>query len=502
MYPLTLSVTNGGVTTTEWSLIAVQATAVGRPVRVNLIATLGPASWRHPARAIAVLDLLARFPSTPLALSADYRTLLDVLSSTSPEASAWRASLSRALKSPAHVALAAPPGDVDFGGLAAAGLTSQVGGQLSLAGQLLYALTKHSPAHPVLLSGTPSVSSLRALANVGVRDVILPESSLATAPSTTLTWGAPFRVPGERRLTALATDGPLDGLMIDSSIEPGRRAVLALDTLAFLHFEAPDAPSARSVVVTVAVADTSPTFISDLLSGFAHDPFFVASPLALAFASSLVATNGAPGDRALGTTPSSTWSARNVSTLAALGTAVNSFSEAVASTDIGYELRVALAESEVSGGAGQRQSLITAATAQLDQQLRLFSVGTAAITLTGTGTALPITVLSRAGYTVTAVVHLITDRLSFPKGDSIAVTLDAPTRSIRVATANHRGSSLTLQVIVTTPDDQVTLARAAVQVRIAGTSVVGYLLTIGSLLVLAIWWWRTYRRRSRGRHAR
>ena len=69
-------------------------------------------------------------------------------------------------------------------------------------------------------------------------------------------------------------------------------------------------------------------------------------------------------------------------------------------------------------------------------------------------------------------------------------------------TANPHGSSLTLQVILTTPNDQVVLARTAIQVRIAGTSVVGYLLTFASLLVLAIWWWRTNRRRSRGRHAR
>jgi len=103
---------------------------------------------------------------------------------------------------------------------------------------------------------------------------------------------------------------------------------------------------------------------------------------------------------------------------------------------------------------------------------------------------------------VTAVVHLITDRLIFPKGKDLVVTLDSPTKSLRIATVNHQGGSLTLQVVVTTPDSAVVLARAAIQVRIAGTSVVGYLLTIASLLVLALWWWRTYRRRSKGQHAR
>jgi hypothetical protein len=98
-------------------------------------------------------------------------------------------------------------------------------------------------------------------------------------------------------------------------------------------------------------------------------------------------------------------------------------------------------------------------------------------------------------------VHLITDRLTFPKGNTVAVTLDSQTKSIRVPTSS-RGGDLTLQVVVTTPNDQVILARTAIQVRIAGNSVVGYLLSIGSLLVLGFWWLRTNRRRSKGRHAR
>ena len=80
--------------------------------------------------------------------------------------------------------------------------------------------------------------------------------------------------------------------------------------------------------------------------------------------------------------------------------------------------------------------------------------------------------------------------------------LDAPTKSVRVATSGHTGSSLTLQVIVTTPNNHLVLARAAIQVRIAGTSIVGYVLTIASLLVLAYWWRRSYRKRPKGRHAR
>jgi len=145
---------------------------------------------------------------------------------------------------------------------------------------------------------------------------------------------------------------------------------------------------------------------------------------------------------------------------------------------------------------------INEAESALTNQLENFSVDESSITFTGAGSSLPITLLSKANYSVTAVVHLITDRLSFPKGDDQVVTLDSSTKSLSIPTSNHRGSDLTLQIVVTTPNNQVVLARAAIQVRIAGNSIVGYLLTVASLLVLAFWWIRTYRRTSKGRHAR
>ena len=78
-------------------------------------------------------------------------------------------------------------------------------------------------------------------------------------------------------------------------------------------------------------------------------------------------------------------------------------------------------------------------------------------------------------------------------------SLDSSTKSLRVPVTDPKGGNLTLQVIVTTPNGQVVLAHSAIQVRIAGTSVVGYVISIGSLAVLALWWIRTSRRRRNER---
>jgi hypothetical protein len=503
VYPLRYSVTVGGVTKPEWSLLSIGPSGVARPVDVALIETLDHNSLQHPLRAIATLQQLGHFAGSPVTLSADYESLVAIELDQGATAQ-WRSALEASLESPLHRAVDAPPSSIDFAGLAAHGLTTQVPQQFTLSGNLLEKLTGRYVDEPVLLSGAQSPGGLLALDRAGISDVVLPENDLTEAPSNTLTWGAPFHVAGAGDVSALSVNEPVSLLMDETSISPGRRAALLLASLAFLHFEEPNAPASRSVVIQSSVGATSTRFMSDLLSGLRHDPFDRLSPLTPLFNSSLVGTNNAPRVRALNVVTShSTWSVHNVDSLLHLIGEVNSYAQGVKSGAVPVELRVAVARSEILANPAQRQALIDSTQNQLDAQLAQFSIDAGAITLAGAGTSLPITVISHANYTVDAVVHLVTDGLTFPKGGDIGIIMNSPTQSIRVPTSNPLGSSLTLQVLLTTPNDQVVLARTAIQVRIAGTSVVGYLLTFGSLFVLALWWWRTNRRRThKGRHAR
>jgi hypothetical protein len=503
VYPLRYEVTSAGTTTTKWSLLALQATTVVLPLRLNWIQQLTPAVLGSSARGVAVLNSIGRQPGIPLTVSTDYRAISTAQQPGTAGGAALLTALGKAVASPRHSVISSPPSNIDFAGLAASGLSSQVSQQLALSSQLVQSSTGRYVETPVVLSGTPSIASLKALAVAGVSNVVLSESALSVAPSSTLNWGAPFGIDGVPSLHALSVDEPLSLLASDGSIEPGRRAAMTLDTLAFLHFEAPDAPASRSVIMLTSVAKTSASFVSDLLSGLQGDPFVSASSLAPLFSSSLIGTNGSPVSRTLLPAPFSPWTSNNINSLSTLIGEVTSFNQAVTSLSVSDALSVDVAQSELVGNPSVRQAAITRAAAALNSQLSQFSVSSGAITLAGPGTALPITLFSKANYTVTAVVHLITDRLSFPKGNSVVTTLDSSTKSLRFPTANHRGSSLTLQVVVTTPNGKLVLARSAIQVRIAGTSVVGYLLSLGSIGVLAWWWWRTHRRRrQKGRHAR
>jgi hypothetical protein len=490
-----------GTKVTKWSLLAVQSAVVAEPLKVNLVATLAPSSLVHSKKSRGALDELAHYSALPLAVSANYEALADI--DLSPHDTLWTDALSHALQSGVHRAVAAPPNDVDYAGLADNHLATQVSQQFTLSSDLLTALTGRYTDTPVIINGSHSPADLLALDRAGFNEVVLPEGDLSVAPSSTLDWGAPFHIAGAASLTAVSTDGPLSALVGDTSIEPGRRAALTLATLAFLHYEAPYAPANRTVVIEAPVDELSKTFVNDLLGGLSHDAFSRLAPLSSSFASALIGTNGAPTTRSLAAPHShSTWSSHNVSSLLTLIGAVTSYAQGVRSGTIATTLRVAVAKSEIRASPTTRQADIDAANATLSSQLAQFSIDPSSITLAGPGTALPITVISHLHYTVDVVVHLVTNQIAFPNGGAIPVTMNSPTQSIRVPATDSKGSSLILQVLLTTPNNQVVLARTAIQVRIAGTSVVGYLLTFASLFVLGLWWWRTSRRRPKARHAR
>ncbi len=505
VYPLRLVLDQNDRRTVWWSLVTVRGRSALTPLSVALIETLTRAALVHPVRTADALRAIARAASTPLTLGADYGALGPIIlgkDSSAPGPTDVAVALDRALASGEHRAIDAPPAETDFAGLADHHLDTQVLQQLNLSSDLLRTLTGRYVDGPVLLSGPVAPEGLAALARAGETRVVLAEDALATAPSTTLTWGAPFRATGVAGALALATDGPLSALLEGGARSAGLRTALVLGTLDFLHYEAPNAPAPRAVVLAAPLAKTSPTLIDDLVAGLARDPFVRTTTLTPLFDARLVGANGAPTTRALAPVASSTWTGRNVTSLLTVIGEVNSFAQAVRSGPVATALRVAVASAEQTGSPARRQNAIARAQAALDAQLGLVTVDASTITLAGPGNALPVTIHSSAGYDLAAVVHVSAEGLTFPKGSAVPVDLNAPTVSVDVPTARATASSVTLEVTLTTPNGQLELARSAVQVRIAGTSVVGYLLTALSLLVLAWWWWRTTRRRSVGRHAR
>jgi hypothetical protein len=408
-----------------------------------------------------------------------------------------RIAIEKLLSTPSTSLVASPPGDIDYAGLNANGLSSEVAQQVDASAVVMG--VKPSPF--VALSAKTSLADLSALSGAGVRDVVIPENDLRTPPSQTLTWGAPFRASSSSTTLLATTDQPLSSLTTNSSLSPGLASALFMGTLAFLHFEAPYASSVRTLIVPSSLNSLRSNFVSDIETSLRANPFVKAVGLSSVFSKSLVGTNSAPSVRALAASPNSSWSNTNYTNLLQLTYNTTSFSQAASATQPTDALLVARLSSEIMGSSAQRQYLINQATNVLTAQLAKFKVNEGSITLAGSGTSLPITLTSSATYSVTGVIKLVSSHLHAGK-KNLVISLSPPTKSLRVP-ANVTGSgSFTLQVLFTTPDGKLIIAKGALQVRNAPTSIVGYALSIGSLFVIALWWWRTHRRSSKGRHAR
>ena len=120
------------------------------------------------------------------------------------------------------------------------------------------------------------------------------------------------------------------------------------------------------------------------------------------------------------------------------------------------------------------------------------------VTFTAQRAPIPITVLSSAPYPVHVVVTLNSDKFTFPDGNTVHMTLDRPTTSVRVtAQARTSGDRLPIDVTLHTADGQLILARTVLTVQSTAISFVGVALTVLAGAVLLAWWVRTWRRSRR-----
>ncbi len=497
VYPLKITVSTQERTTRIWTVVAVSSAPVPTPLHLVWLMRSSPLSEKNLQNEFQVLAALLQRQRIPVALSVSYVGANYLQWNTSAYAQGLRTSITKLLSTPNSSLVTSPPGNIDYAGLSANGLASEVAEQLKASSSIMDV----KPSSFVALNGPTSLADLSALSAAGAKNVVIPEDDLRTPPSQTLTWGAPFRVSTASPTLLATTDQPLSALSMNTSLSPGLASALFMGTLAFLHFEAPYAANVRTVIVPSSLNVLRSSFVSDIEGALRTNPFVKAAGLSSVFSSSLVGTNGAPSVQTLSSSPSSSWSQNNYLNVLRLTYNTTSFSQATASPQPVDALLVARLSSEIVTNPAERQYLIDQAATVLSNQLTQFKVNEGSITLAGSGTSLPITLTSSANYAVTGVIKLVASHLHAPK-KNLVISLSPPTKSLRVPANIIGGGSFTLQVLFTTPDGKLILAKGAIQVRNAPTSIVGYALSIGSLFVIALWWWRTHRRTSKGRHAK
>ncbi len=502
VYPLSYTVTNGSASTTLWSLLTI--TTHAHPLAVNV-------AWvfiTNPARRSLVpetnaLRALSKFDTAALTIGANYHGLASATYATTNNAVIYRHALRDVMSPTAHSLLASVPPDSDLAALSRHGLSDDLVSQSNFGTTLATQITNRSPDAPVILNGGTTAGDLTALARIGENDVVLSDTSLTNDPANSLTWGEPFRVTSAApTVLAVATDTPLANLASDSSLTPGLRSALTLGTLSLLHYQAPFAPAPRTVIIDLPLSHLNPAFARDLFAQMTNDP--VATPVTLSnvFSVSLLGANGYPTQATLRHVSSPAWTTQNVSTAAELSNNLSSYTDAVSDPGVTAPLQADVLSAEQRGPAALRQARFAAAQAHFQKILNSFKIDQSTITVTSTGTSLPITITSTAPYTVSGFLILHAPHVVFSPND-IPLSLDSSTKSLRVSTTftgSHSGD-FALTAEFQTPNARLIITQGVIQVHTVQTSVIGYALTGGAMAIIALWWLRTIRRSSKGRHA-
>lgn len=115
-----------------------------------------------------------------------------------------------------------------------------------------------------------------------------------------------------------------------------------------------------------------------------------------------------------------------------------------------------------------------------------------------TGT-LPVTIENGNPFPVDLVVRIRSDRLAFPDGERVPVTVDEDILRIDVPVEALATGSVPVFVELWTPDEQLRLAARQLNVRSTAVSGVGLFISLSALVVLVVWWARTWRSTRRDR---
>jgi hypothetical protein len=123
------------------------------------------------------------------------------------------------------------------------------------------------------------------------------------------------------------------------------------------------------------------------------------------------------------------------------------------------------------------------------------------ITLTTRSSTIPVTITNNTRRELNVMVQVDSDQLEFPDGRLITTPLPARTTTrLEVPVRVRTSGAFTMDVRVTSPDGTIVLDTSTFDVRSTAISGVGFILSIGAALFLAVWWLRHWRSTRRSRH--
>ena len=479
----------------------------------SLSDALPPLSPSRASNLAQLAQSLVRNPGVRVSIAASPATVQKIEDSTSPRAhQALTAIGALAASGPsAHQFIAEPYVPVNLGALSAAGVTTEIAGQMQGGQKIMVPLLHGQPSGTTwVASGAVDAATVKGLRfrYVAASNLILPDTDLPPATEREATWSQPFTLSTGRgqEVTAAVSDTQLSSYFTSQPHDPVLAANQLLADLAVIYYELPSAPDTRGVIaVPPSDWDPNPGFVNALLSGLTGSPVVTTATLPEFFSSVRIGGNQAEATRRLSSNESGQQiGSRQAASIVAAREQITGFDNAVqGQPTIGSQLDELLLASESSElkPAAQRAG-IAAFQHHLTTELSDVQVVGNTVTLTARTASIPITIVSSASYQLRATLTLSSAKLQFPEGATRTVFIDHPTNSTRIEVRALTSGDLPLAYTLTSPDGTLVIARGRLTVRSTATSIVGIVLTLAAAVVLLGWWARTWRRGRRQRGAR
>jgi hypothetical protein len=457
---------------------------------------------RTEARDVATIDLLADVLAdrrVPLTLAPTPETI-DALSriegASSDALGALRA------PPPGRQVLASTYVPIDLPALLDSGLDDLAGIQrLTGADTVGRVLDVRPDTRTWLDDGTLDERSLRALRELQVDQVVVPEPSLVLIDRK-LTLAQPF--------TLQASDGrPVIAAMADAALSAhfptrGDQVLAAQHLLADLSQLWLDVPQEERAVIAVAPGRWRPTraFLEALLDGLADNPLLQGVTIDTVFRSIDPATTTARRPLVRQLQPRDRVTILPSTEIRAVESRLSALRSTLGATDprlVSFERRLLVA---VSSDLSRNETLayIRALNADIGEALGQVQLPRIrSFTLTAREGEIPITVLNRSDRAMTVLLRLASDRLELTGNETISLELPPRSTTVRVAVRARAPGEFPVRVQLLSADGKLELASVRFRVRSTVPSGVGVVLTAGAGVFLALWWGRHM---VRGRRAR
>lgn len=485
------------------------------PLGVAVVADIGaPPALQPDGTAVvdrgAVQDMtelvagLSGAPDVPATLAIRPETLDALAGSGEPGDAELVASL-RATTAGRDV-LALPYVPVSPDALASADLLDELGHQHDRGRAVLTDVLAVDPVDTVAIAPADlGAEGLGVLAFTGVEGLVVSDGQVAPlgAGLVSFSLAQPFLLAGPEERTAgavqaLATD-PILLERLDADGSPGLAVSRLLAELALLRLEKPSV--ARSVVLPVG-GGTSAALLQGLLEGLDVGLPFAPVGLDAAFdlATPLLDGGGNQLDRSLLPTEETPIPAAEAQSIRAARAHLDTFAGLLGSAQdriapLGRHLLLASADGlSADDRRAQVATVETAIDAVTDQ---VSSPASFTLTLTAREGTIPLTIRNGSGLPLHVTVHLRSDKLEFPEGDTIDLVLTEESQRIPISVETRSTGAFPLEIDITSPDGQRRLSVSRYTVRSTAVSGAGLVLSVGAGVFLVVWWARHWRRTRR-----